>query len=102
METGREVAISYTISEDVAPRMHPWILAMGTHSRVTSQPCMALLRSRERARLNGKSGSIHGFDASREPWLTLCPEQRVGVSFAHGAGGADRANVWRGGRADYL
>jgi hypothetical protein len=34
--------------------------------------------------------------------LGLCPEQRVGVSFAHGAGGADRANVWRGGRADYL
>jgi hypothetical protein len=34
--------------------------------------------------------------------LGPCPEQRVGVSFAHGAGGADRAKVWRGDRADYL
>ena len=34
--------------------------------------------------------------------LGLCPEQRVGVSFAHGAGGADRTDVWRGDRADYL
>ena len=34
--------------------------------------------------------------------LGLCPEQRVGVSFAHGAGGADRASAWRGDRADYL